>query len=293
MEEEFIVLAKSFARQKAASPAGAPDAVFLIGDFANLPATFNSYSMQNVPILVAYGPTSGGHSHSATKFPPNSQYPGEQDAENMALFVREHTDYTVKVYRSPWKALLTLGGFLAGVGAMVWFFGPTVLAAARFVLSHKGVWLLASLSIYFIAVAGVLYDIIRGVPWIGYDGRTRKPVIFSNQSGSQYGLEGALIGALNLGCGLAAVVGTRMLPKLTGKQYGGIPKEGLVVAAMLLFGVCYSQIVNLYRWVGGGRGVCSIHAVPASSLTPPPFPFQLQKRVVPAVIEEVWLSRAN
>ena len=51
-------------------------------------------------------------------------------------------------------------------------------------------------GIYFIAVSGVLYDIIRGVPFIGADGKGN-PVFINTSSGTQYGIEGIIIGCLS------------------------------------------------------------------------------------------------
>ncbi len=51
-------------------------------------------------------------------------------------------------------------------------------------------------GVYFIAVAGVLYDIIRGVPFIGADAKGN-PVFINTSSGTQFGVEGVIIGALS------------------------------------------------------------------------------------------------
>ncbi len=51
-------------------------------------------------------------------------------------------------------------------------------------------------GIYFIAVSGVLYDIIRGVPFIGADNKGN-PMFINPSSGTQFGVEGLIVGGLS------------------------------------------------------------------------------------------------
>lgn len=109
-EDEVIVLAESYWRQKAADPE-APLIFFARLDIDAGRRTFGEYSLQQAPVLVHFGPT-GAIGHPRNKFPPNAQYVSELDAENAALFVRERTDYRVTVHRSPWPAVLVASSIL-------------------------------------------------------------------------------------------------------------------------------------------------------------------------------------
>ena len=51
-------------------------------------------------------------------------------------------------------------------------------------------------GVYYIAVSGVLYDIIRGVPFVGADSRGN-PIFINPNSGTQFGAEGMIVGTLS------------------------------------------------------------------------------------------------
>lgn len=99
-------------------------------------------------------------------------------------------------------------------------------------------------GIYYIAVSGVLYDIIRGVPPFGYDSRTRRVIFIAQQSGTQYGVEGLIVGGLNLAAAIAAILMVRVMPYIK----NGEVRNYAVAGAGVLFLFFYYQVYGLYSY---------------------------------------------
>lgn len=146
--------------------------------------------------------------------------------------------------RSPWPAIIALL-LLAGlvVLALRFAFQP-LLDLAMALRDFKPLWIIVAVAFFFIAVSGVLYDIIRGVPWISLDPATRKPVVVIAQNGTQTVLEGLLVGALNIACALAVVALTQW------SKYISSPaaKTSVAIGVAGLFFFAYSTIVMMYRY---------------------------------------------
>lgn len=101
--------------------------------------------------------------------------------------------------------------------------------------------MLGCVFVYFIAISGVLYDIIRGVPFAGIN-RKGGIEVFSTQSGMQYALEGLVIGAINTVIGISALLLITWAPKLTGTS-----QQTLVAVSCGIFLVFFMMLVQLYR----------------------------------------------
>jgi hypothetical protein len=77
-----------------------------------------------------------------------------------------------------------------------------------------------------------------------YDAKAKKLVVVSQQSGTQYGAEGAIVGMLNIGAGLAVIALSRIIPRIKDESSRNTAAAG----AALLFGVLYFSIISLYRY---------------------------------------------
>lgn len=240
-EDEIDVVRDSFARQ-VAKDGNAPKIFFARAEYTHNQRVFKDYNTQSVPMLVHYSPTGPGGTHSKTKFVQGSQYMGELDAENAALFVRERTDYRVEVYRSPWGRIITALVFFGSIGAFAYYFTDSIGSLIQAVRGFTPLWFAVGLAMYYISVSGVLYDIIRGVPFVGYDARTRRAVVVAPSSGMQYGLEGCIAGALNLAGGAAVIVLAKFLPRF--KQQS----EKVTVCAVsgAVFFIAFNLIRRMY-----------------------------------------------
>ena len=82
------------------------------------------------------------------------------------------------------------------------------------------------------------------------DGRTGQIMFFYPQSGSQFVVEGFIIGFLNLGCAAALIFLGGFAPNI---KSNNIRNYGLL-ASIFIFSFCFIQIRSLYimknRWYG-------------------------------------------
>lgn len=202
--------------------------------------TFKSYDIRGVPMLAYYAPTTNtAHPKSVL---PAVFMEEVQEAEKMAQFVRGYSGVNIEVYRSPVMGLVRLFALLSFVGLLVKYAREQVVALVQYVLANKFIWMVVSLGIYFISVSGVLYDVIRGVPWVGADNQGNP--VFISGSGSQYVLEGLFIGVLNIGC--AASI---LLLKSSMASTHARTTSSAVTCLMYGFGfvVLYKLVQSLYR----------------------------------------------
>lgn len=240
-QNEMGLLASSYLDLKAEDKEGeVPDVLFVTAEYEANTKTFSQYSIKSVPMMVYFEPT-GKAPHSIKEL-PESVFAGQHTAEEMADFVKDQTGVAVEIYRSPVAALVTALMVLGMIASSVYYFGERILTFALWVRQFKLLWLLVCLSVFFISVSGVLYDIIRGVPWAGIDPQKRTVQWFSPQNGQQYIMEGLVIGTLNMACALAIIALVKLAPRC-GKE--NVMVVGSVSAA--LFAIVYFSIFSLYR----------------------------------------------
>lgn len=240
-DDEFRVLASSYARQLSGS-SEAPSVFFATAEYGDNQGIFSGFKIRGVPQLVYFAPTASA-SHSASELPETGRFGGSSmDAEAFASFVRDKSGVDVKIYRSPWGKLFVLAFFLVSVGLFLRATWDKLWTIALTIRDMKGFWLLVSIGIYFIAISGVLYDIIRGAPAFGVSSKGT-PQVFHPQSGQQYGVEGLIIGFLNVAAGFSAVALAYLVPKFN-------PENRIFASAVTiaLFGFFYIAIVRLYQF---------------------------------------------
>lgn len=121
----------------------------------------------------------------------------------------------LSIYRSPIPGIITGIAILATLGAGAYFLHGQAIALFMWAQRQQWIWVLGSVFVYFIAISGVLYDIIRGVPFAGVN-RKGGIEVFSTQSGMQYALEGIVVGAINTVIGISILVLILWAPKMKG-----------------------------------------------------------------------------
>ena len=100
-----------------------------------------------------------------------------------------------------------------------------------------------SLVVFWFSLSGGMYNIIRGVPMIGIDPRTRQARTFMQGSG-QMGIEGYVMGTLAMSFGLLMAAGALVVPKLEDAQYRRKLSYAILVIAALLF----NWITGTHLW---------------------------------------------
>jgi OST3 / OST6 family, transporter family len=240
-QEELRVLSESYRREPHTSKDTLP-IVFAQIDVAWAQKTFNEYDLRHAPVL-AYFPSTGPEAvNPAGKFPPGSQYTGELDAENAAKFVRDKTGYQINVYRSPAGKLAAVGTLIASVIFAAFLLRDKLGAIIEAVRGFLPLWILLAVGFYYIGVSGILYDIIRGVPFVGYDPKSKRTGLVAG-GGSQYVLEGLIVGFCNVGAAAALVILAKVAPKV--KNPG--TRSFAFVAAGMTFLFLYSHIYSWYK----------------------------------------------
>jgi hypothetical protein len=251
-DDEFETAASSYWIKRSASgdAAGAPAvAAFARVEHGDGAALFGQLDLRQVPVLAYFPPTPGA-ALLAEPLAPGARYDGDATAEAMARWIGDRAGMSFDVRRSPWGGLVMLLVLLGGGGWVAFAYGQVLLRVAEFARSQRWLWLAVSVGFFFVAVSGFLYDIIRGVPWIGWDSNTRRPQYVYPGSGFQYGIEGAMVGVLNLLCAGAVVALVRFVPRA--KVADPTSRSVMAAAAIFVFAFMYAQIVNLYilknRW---------------------------------------------
>jgi oligosaccharyltransferase complex subunit gamma len=102
-------------------------------------------------------------------------------------------------------------------------------------------WFIVSIFIYTVCIAGVVYDIIHNVPWIGSNGDGKPEFIHGGQR-SQYGFEGFLMSFIICLGGLS-LVGFNLISKL--KSPWTMRVAGFLCLAVFFY--CATRILNVYR----------------------------------------------
>ena len=136
----------------------------------------------------------------------------EVHTQKILEFINSRTSRQMEIRTSTLEAVVSLVyslGFIAGFCALAY--------ALRKVLLIPHVWWAGGMLVYFTCMAGVVYDIIHGVPWVGTNQKGEPEFINTGQR-SQYGLEGFLMSFVICLGGLA-VVGINLSAKLSNPWY--------------------------------------------------------------------------
>jgi len=147
----------------------------------------------------------------------------------------------LEIYRSPVAGILTGVSLLVSFAMIVYFMHPQLIQLFFWSQKQKWIWILLAVGVYFIAISGVLYDIIRGVPFAGVNRRGGIEV-FSTQSGVQYGLEGIVIGFINTIIGTSALVLVLWAPRLSGQT-----QMMVVTVCCAVFAMFFMMLSSFYR----------------------------------------------
>ncbi|KAL6784078.1 hypothetical protein ACKKBG_A04710 [Auxenochlorella protothecoides x Auxenochlorella symbiontica] len=113
-------------------------------------------------------------------------------------------------------------------------------------LRHTWIYMAGSLVIYWFSVSGGMYIIIRGMPFVQFDQRTRSSNLFLPGQG-QLGAEGYIMGTQYLLFGLAVAAGTHLLPRVRDSAARRRLGYALVAGGALLM----RSIMGTHHWKTG------------------------------------------
>jgi len=260
-DAEFQLLAASYKETMRAE--GKKESLFFVRlDFQASQKVFGNYDINSVPVVFHMG---GVGSESAIAVAETGKdyhillrdrFQGagaDVSAESMASFLRARAGVNVAIKRSQigmYVFILVLFGIVAAcvrpvINSLDTFFLP--------MLRYTPLWAVISLGVYTCAISGLIFDIIRNPPLYHHDGRSGQLLFFYPQSGSQFVVEGFVIGFLNLGCAAALIFLTIKAPVMKDSNMRMVA----VLAGMAMFLLCFNQVKELYRmknrWYGSGN----------------------------------------
>ena len=262
-DTEFQLLASSYKRAMKAE--GRKEDVFFVRlDYESSQNVFQRYETNSVPVLFHLGGAgSEGAAHSAAavaastsgkgyhilhrdKFQMNS----DVSAESMATFVRARCGANIPIERSRISVYITILVLFGIVSTLVKPIINSLEGVLLPMLRYKPLWTFLSLGVYTCAISGLIFDIIRSPQFYYADPRSGQYMFFYPQSGSQFVIEGFIIGGLNLCCAAALIFLTIKAPVIKSEQARLIA----IVAGMAVFLLCFNQVKGLYRmknrWYG-------------------------------------------
>ena len=255
-DTEFQLLASSY--KATAQAEGKKQSLFFVRlDYEASQKTFQKYDTNSVPVIFHLGGVgsdsvaegSGGKDYHIL-LRDRFQSGGDILAESMVPFLRARAGVSVTIKRSQLGMYVFILVLFAGVAACV---RPVINSLDTFVLPllrYTPAWAVVSLGVYTCAISGLIFDIIRNPPPYHADPRTGHIMFFYPQSGSQFVIEGFVIGFLNLGCAVALIFLTIKAPVIKAEQ----TRTFAVIAGMVAFLLCFNQVKELYRmknrWYG-------------------------------------------
>jgi oligosaccharyltransferase complex subunit gamma len=232
---DFRLAAKTYASTHRGQPA-AGSVVFARMEFSKVKELFGRLGVQSLPYMARVPPGLAISEGGAITLPREelmspASYPWT--AEAIAEFVTERSGLPVgKIERSPLisarlmpvVSLAVLGG-VGSVGYKLYY--------APF-MRHQALYAAGALVIYWFSVSGGMFNIIRGVPLVGYDARKRQAMLFMAGQG-QLGAEGFIMGSLYTLVGLAVAGLIFIVPKVKDAQARRYAAYGLLALAFLAF----------------------------------------------------------
>jgi hypothetical protein len=203
-------------------------------------AVFTKLGFFSVPNILVTHPRSvveSGDKYSVVKedlweISPNV----EIHAYKVIEFINTRSQRSVELKTSAVEAVMSLFYMLVLLGIVGY-----AVYALRTLLLIPYVWFAGGILVYFICMAGVVYDIIHGVPWVGSNSKGEAEYINGGQR-SQYGLEGFLMSFMISTAGVA-LVGVNLAAKMQNATQMRI--AGILSLAVLFLSL--SKIISVYR----------------------------------------------
>ncbi|KAL4445853.1 hypothetical protein ABPG77_009052 [Micractinium sp. CCAP 211/92] len=244
---DFKLVAKAFAATNAGKPA-AGQAFFARMEFARAQHLFGRMGIKALPYLARIPPslavTEGGAiSVPAEEVLPTSGYPW--GPERIAEFVSERTGLAVgEVKHAPLISPRVLPLVSLAVLACIVYVGYKLYYAPC--MRHQALYAVGALCIYWFSVSGGMFNIIRGVPLVGFDHRNRQAMLFMQGQG-QLGAEGFIMGTLYTTVGLSVATLITLVPKIKDSGAQRVAAYATILVAFFAF----RMVTSNHLWKTG------------------------------------------
>jgi len=240
-QEQHSFLAGGVGKDAEMGNAGKRVAFFIL-EADNARSIFSNMGLETVPRIFALPPTQASSPKMRMQ---DFEIPVQSLLEGgPARFARELSGITgvdVRATSNPWPPLLLLG-------LAAYFIALLAAGAARnpkdALLWYRkpGLWASVSTLCFCVGVSGSIFCIIRSPPLYGTSKGGKGVAIFGKQGQQQYLIEGLVISALTVGCGLSMVM-INWSSKL--KLWGPL-RHLLVILSLTAFTVCAMEIAEGY-----------------------------------------------
>ncbi|KAL4859895.1 putative dolichyl-diphosphooligosaccharide--protein glycosyltransferase subunit 3B [Chlorella vulgaris] len=244
---DFKLVAKSFAAEHAGKPA-AGSVLFARMEFSKAKDLFGRMGIQALPYLALVPPSlaideGGALTLNKEDVMPTSSYPWS--AETIATWVLERTGVAVGEIKRPTLVSTRLMPILslAVLGALG-FVGFHLYHASF--MRHTFLYAVGAIFIYWFSVSGGMFNIIRGVPLVGYDQRKRQSMLFMQGQG-QLGAEGFIMGSLYTTVGMAVAALIMVAPKVKDPNTQRVVAYGIILVAFMAF----RMVTSNHLWKTG------------------------------------------
>jgi oligosaccharyltransferase complex subunit gamma len=115
-------------------------------------------------------------------------------------------------------------------------------------IHYMPLYICGSLIVFWFSVSGGMYNIIRGMPFLGVDRRTKQPIVFMPGSG-QVGAEGFIMGTSVVAFGMLMAHFVLMVPKIQDPA----KRRKMCIMILVAAGVLFRWITETHVWKLGMR----------------------------------------
>eukprot|EP00887_Chlorella_sp_A99_P000763 scaffold5.g763.t1 len=247
--KEFALVARTFAATQAGKPA-AGKVFFARIEYKASQGLFGRMGIKSLPFVARIPPSTPITRDGAVKIAKEDQMEGDYPwrAEALAQWVQDKTGLAVGEIKraSIFHSRRAVPSFHHPPFAPGHAPRPARRPARRPLLRSRPLYAVGTLVVWWFSTSGGMYNIIRGVPMVGYDPRTRQSIMFMQGSG-QLGMEGFIMGSLYSSFGLIVAAFVFVLPRVKD------PQAQRTLAYLLLFFafVSFRATVGNHLWKTG------------------------------------------
>jgi oligosaccharyltransferase complex subunit gamma len=245
VNKEYELAAKTYAKAHAGRPT-ARKVFFARMEFETSEDLFRRLGVKGLPFLGCITPSLSIKSGSSVTIPEEDSlttvdYPWM--AETVVDFVYDKTGIKPgEVVRPPsiTRRMAPIIGliFLASIAIAV------KIAYSLPILRRPEIYAAGALLIWWFAVSGGMHNIIRGVPFVGWDPRKKATMLFSSSTSSQLGFEGFFMGTLYTTIGMCVAGGISWVPSI--HDEGGRRTAGYTLLAVAFLAM--QMITGMHGW---------------------------------------------
>jgi len=241
---DFRLVAHSYDAQT--RKAGAErDLYFVIAEPENVLETFKELGLSHVPNVAVFEPTKSRSEAKQGIKGPRQFMSFMSNADQQAVLLKQlsRMGYHIAVQKPfPVLRLVKTVATIAMLGAGVFFFWPTVVRVYR----AKQLWLAFSLMCVIMFIAGHMFNVTRGMPFMGFDGKNVRAIEpgFSTQVAAETQILAVVYALLSF-----TTIGLiKFVPRING---AAAQTSAAVFGAVIVY-IFYSVLLDIFKIKMGG-----------------------------------------